>query len=181
VVSVRFDPDRGKFVVRWRDGGGRRCRRFDTESDAIAFDAYLVPRVASAGPNADSATRPLEARIARLEARHSDKTRGGVYAYAAKQGVQWRIVFRQSDGTMSSRRGFRSRTAAVTARRRLQEAVDRGEVKGLTRELRNVLDPLRRGPAPYMTAGSHLDLTTHGRKRLVPFFGADPARAAPPR
>lgn len=25
-----------------------------------------------------------------------------------------------------------------------------------------------------MTAGLHIDATTHGRKRLVPFFGADP-------
>ena len=27
---------------------------------------------------------------------------------------------------------------------------------------------------PYMTSGSHQDLTTQGRKRLLPFFGADP-------
>jgi len=61
----------------------------------------------------------------------------------------------------------------VAARRRLQESVDRGEVK-VTREIFDAFWirflPDRRA---YMTAGSHLDLTTHGRKRLVPFFGAD--------
>ena len=30
-MSVRFDHDRGKFVVRWWDDGKRRCRRFDLE------------------------------------------------------------------------------------------------------------------------------------------------------
>lgn len=43
--------------------------------------------------------------------------------------MRWRIVYRQSDGTLSSRRGFTSRTAAATARRKLVESIDRGEVK----------------------------------------------------
>jgi hypothetical protein len=46
-------------------------------------------------------------------------TREGVYAYATGRGVRWRILYRQSDGTLSSKRGFTSRTAAVTARRKL--------------------------------------------------------------
>lgn len=56
-MSVRFDPEQDKFVVRWRDGGKRRCRQFDTESEAVAFDAGLGPRISSAEPNAQSACR----------------------------------------------------------------------------------------------------------------------------
>jgi hypothetical protein len=88
-MSIRFDPDRGKFVVRWWEGGKRRCRRFDSESDAVAFEAALggVPSHGTQGPEADRATRALEARIARLEARRPDRTRGGVYAYAKALGA----------------------------------------------------------------------------------------------
>ena len=83
-------------------------------------------------------------------------------------------VFRQSDGTLSSRRGFTSRTTAATARRRLQESVDRGEVKVSREDFATFWTPIGSGDRrAYMTSGSHLDLVTHGRKRLLPFFGAD--------
>ena len=52
-------------------------------------------------------------------ARSSSGGRGdGVYAYDTSAGVRYRFVFRQHDGTLSTRRGFTSRHAAVTARRR---------------------------------------------------------------
>jgi hypothetical protein len=59
----------------------------------------------------------------------TSEPRDGVYPYATNRGLRWRFVYRQSDGTLSSRRGFTSRTAAVVARRKLQEAIDRGAVK----------------------------------------------------
>jgi hypothetical protein len=31
-------PDRGAWVVRWRDNGAQRARRFKTEGEALAFD-----------------------------------------------------------------------------------------------------------------------------------------------
>ena len=88
--------------------------------------------------------------------------------------MRWRIVFRQSDETLSFRRGFTIRSAAVTARRRLQESVDRGEVKVSRENFESFWTRFVAERRAYMTAGSHLDLTTHGHKRLVPFFGADP-------
>jgi integrase len=175
-MSIRFDPDRGKFVVRWWDDGKRRCRRFDSESDAMAFEAVLggLPSQGTQGPEVDLATRALEARIAKLEARRPDGTRGGVYAYATTEGIRWRFVFRQSDGTLSSRRGFTSRKAAATARRKLVESIDRGEVKVTRQTFGSFWDGFVAERRPYMTPGSHRDLIVHGRKRIVPFFGDDP-------
>jgi hypothetical protein len=53
----------------------------------------------------------------------------GVYAYETAEGVRYRFLFRQADGSLSIRRGFTSRRAAVTARRRLIESIERCEVK----------------------------------------------------
>jgi hypothetical protein len=97
----------------------------------------------------------------------------GVYAYSTRNGVRYRFVFRQSDGTISSRRGFASRRAAATARRKLRESVDRGEVVVCREEFAAFWERFVRDKRPYVTAGSHLDLTAHGRKRLLPFFGED--------
>jgi hypothetical protein len=57
------------------------------------------------------------------------RAKAGVIPYATNDGVRWRFVYRQSDGSLSSRRGFARRTAAATARRERIESVDRGEVK----------------------------------------------------
>jgi hypothetical protein len=35
---VSVHPDRGAWVVRWRDNGAQRARRFKTEAEALAFD-----------------------------------------------------------------------------------------------------------------------------------------------
>ncbi len=83
-------------------------------------------------------------------------------------------MFWQSDGSQSNRRGFTSRRAAATARRRLIESIERGEVK-VARETfgtfwARFLDERR----AYLTKGSIADLESHGRKRLLPAFGAMP-------
>ena len=42
-MSVQYDPARAKFVVRWREDGKQRGRRFSSESEARAFDARVNP------------------------------------------------------------------------------------------------------------------------------------------
>jgi len=85
-------------------------------------------------------------------------------------------VYRQSDGSLSSRRGFTSRGAAVRARRRLLESVDRGEVKVSRENFGAYWERFCAERRAYMTAGSHVDLRTHGRKRQRP--GPDGAALA---
>ena len=41
-MSIHFDASRDRFVVRWKQDGRRRVRRFRSEADAIAFDASLL-------------------------------------------------------------------------------------------------------------------------------------------
>jgi hypothetical protein len=85
-------------------------RRFVDEADARGFAATVSP---TGGQD-----------IAR------DVKRGdGVYVYETKDGTRYRFSFRQADGTLSTRRGFTSRRAAATERRRLIESIERGEVK----------------------------------------------------
>jgi hypothetical protein len=47
----------------------------------------------------------------------------GVYPYETSAGTRWRFAFRQSDGSLSNRRGFASPRAAATAKRRLEESI----------------------------------------------------------
>jgi hypothetical protein len=138
--------------VRWREGGRNRSRTFGTLEAAEAFDAASRPPRAVVAPPPSSP--------------HGD----GIYAYSTRRGVRFRFVFRQSDGTMSTRRGFTSRRAAADARRRVVESIERGEVK-VARETfgvfwRRLLEERR----PYLTVGSYADFATHGRKRLLPTF-----------
>ena len=37
-MSVHYDPNRKRFVVRWREAGRQRSKRFRVEEDAMAFD-----------------------------------------------------------------------------------------------------------------------------------------------
>ena len=116
-MSVHFDRVRGRWIVRWRDNGRQRARRFADEASALDFEAGLGPPPQEAQPT----------RTARLEARVVDQ--GGVYAYETTVGTRWRFVYRQSDGSPTTRRGFESRGAAVAARRAAVERVRRGEVR----------------------------------------------------
>jgi integrase len=146
--------------VRWREAGRNRSRRFVTLGEAEAFDAARR----TAGVEADV---PL--------ARAGHRSGGdGIYPYETTAGIRYRFSFRQSDGTLSTRRGFTSRRAAATARRRLVESIERGEVK-VARETfgtfwTRFLDERR----AYLTKGSIADLESHGRKRLLPAFGDVP-------
>jgi hypothetical protein len=94
-VGVQFDSNRDRFIVRWYEDGKKRCRRFETEEDAEAFDATLIR----------SRGRPSEATTS--AAGHTPESRRGddVYPYKTGKGTRWRFVFRHSDGSLSSRRG----------------------------------------------------------------------------
>lgn len=175
-MSVQYDRSRARFVVRWRVDGRQRVRRFSSEPEAARFDADVNPhgRAAqrAAHPGGHEAAVDQVAEIAAT--RSAREPRDGVYPYATTGGVRWRFVYRQSDGTLSTRRGFTSRTAAATARRKLVESISRGQVKVCREDFETFWNRFTAEKRAYMTAGSHVDLTTHGRKRLVPFFGADP-------
>jgi integrase len=157
-MSVHFDAARQRFVVRWNEGGKRRCRRFRTELEATAFDAQVNTVAAT---HDEFASEPLP------PTRHD-----GIYPYSTKKGVRWRFVFRQSDGTMSSRRGFTSPRAAARARERLNESIRRGEVKVARKSFADFWELVLAQKRRYVTAGSYEDFATHGRKRLLPFFGS---------
>jgi len=150
-VSVR--QDRGAWEVRWRDGSGtRRARRFASEDAARAYDEAL--------------------REVSPAARRSDTARGGsgVYSYATRQGTRWRFVVRRSDGSQTSKRGFTSQRAAVDARRRLVEQVERREVVHTTETFDTYWHRWLGRRRPYLEQGTWADYEVHGRKRLLPAF-----------
>jgi Phage integrase family len=158
-MSVHYEASRDRYVVRWREEGRNRSRRLATLDEAEAFDA--ARRSAGAQPYVPA---------------HAGRRSGGdgIYPYETTAGIRYRFSFRQSDGTLSTRRGFTSRRAAATARRRLVESIERGEVK-VARETfgtfwTRFLDERR----AYLTKGSIADLESQGRKRLLPAFGDVP-------
>jgi integrase len=158
-VSVDSDSCKQRWRVRWREQGRQRTRRFFTQEDARAFDEALRAEV--------EPTEPGRTIVERA---------GGnaIYAYSTKAGVRYRFAFRQSDGTLSTRRGFTSRRAAATARRRLVESIERGEVKVARESFETFWMRLLEERRRYMTKGSAEDFETHGRKRLLPTLGATP-------
>jgi hypothetical protein len=158
-MSIHFDASRDRFVVRWKQDGRRRVRRFRSEADAIAFDASLRRRL-----------RPAPTAASIPSAAAGD----GIYAYETRAGTRFRFVFRQSDGALSTRRGFTSRRAAATARRRLVESIERGEVKVARETFETFWLRLLEEKRPYMTKGSAEDFQAHGRKRLLPSLGVVP-------
>jgi hypothetical protein len=143
-MSVHHDAGRQRWVVRWREDGRQRTRRFRTPEEADSFDEAIRGGKDESAASSQSATAP----------RTTPEGRDGVYPYTTRNGVRWRFVFRQSDGTMSSRRCFTSRRAATRARERLNESIRRGEVKVARETFEDfwvsVLDQKRR----YVTAGS---------------------------
>jgi len=83
-------------------------------------------------------------------------------------------VYRRSDGTQTTKRGFASERAARDARRRLIEQVERGEVRHTKetfgRYWARWLDRRR----PYLEPGTWSGYEIAGRKRLLPAFGGRP-------
>jgi integrase len=150
-MSVHFDRVRERWVARWREAGHQRARRFASESEARAFDARVAP------------ARPVAAV--------AEDGGGGVYTYATTDGTRWRLVFRQSDGRFTSRRGFTSRTAALAARAIAVEAVRRGDVRATRDTFGEFWAKVLEAKRPYVTAGTLQDYATQGRKRLLPWFG----------
>lgn len=172
-MGVHYDTERDRYVVRWRDDDRRRCCRFRTAEEAAEFEARLALRSPGRPATDQQVLAEAAASASKLGRDRPDEARDGVYSYKTTRGTRWRIVFRQSDGTLSSRRGFTSRTAARNARRKLVESVERGEVKVSREDFETFWNRFVAQRRAYMTAGSHLDLATHGRKRLVPFFGRE--------
>ncbi len=158
-MSVHFDRVRGRWIVRWRDNGRQRARRFAGEASALEFEASLRPPPAVVEREA----------VAMLEAGVIDQ--GGVYAYETAAGTRWRFVFRQTDGSLTTRRGFQSRGAAFSARRAVVEAVRRGEVRASRETFGEFWTTVLEAKRPYVTAGTLQDYATQGRKRLLPWFG----------
>jgi integrase len=153
-MSVR--ADRGGWEVRWRDGSGRnRARRFGSEEAAQAFDAAL---------------QDLEPRDRRSPAEYGRG--GGVYSYETRRGSRWRFVYRRSDGSQTTKRGFLSEKAARDARRRLIEQIERGEVRHTREAFEAYWNRWLARRKPYLEAGTWQDYEIHGRKRLVPALGS---------
>ena len=157
-MSIHFDASRERFVVRWKQdgvgGSGASARRRTRSCSTRRCSGPLARPDASVG--ADGSRR------------------GRIYAYATRGGTRYRFVFRQSDGKLSTRRGFTSRRAAATARRRLVESIERGEVKVARETFETFWLRLLEERRPYMTKGSAEDFQTHGRKRLLPSLGSTP-------
>jgi hypothetical protein len=116
-MSVHYDRGRDRWVVRWREAGQQRPRRFPDEAAARWFKAQ------SRRP-AHVAARLHESQRCRHRARH--RGRAGV-----------------------ARRGPRDE-----------------------RRLRRLLGQAARGQAPVRHGRPPAGLLTHGRKRLLPWFGA---------
>ncbi len=149
---------RGGWEVRWRDASGRRrARRFATEDAARAFDEALA-EISPGARRADTA-------------RHGSG--GGVYAYRTADGPRWRFVYRRSNGTQTSKRGFTSERAARDARR-LIEQIERGEVRHTKQTFGGYWERWLHRRRPYLEPGTWSGYEIAGRKRLLPAFGAAP-------
>ena len=154
-VSVRLH--RGGWEVRWRDADSRqRARRFQSEEAARAFDDALT-EVSPSTRRSDTA-------------RHGRS--GGIYSYETGNGIRWRFVYRRSDGTQTSKRGFASERAARAARRRLIEQVERGEVRHTKETFAVYWDRWLGQRRPYLEPGTWRGYEIDGRMRLLPGFGA---------
>lgn len=149
---------KGKWEVRWRDTTGRqRSQRFRSEEAAEEFDKLIHDN---------------ERVERRREGKHGRS--GGVYPYETAAGTLWRYVTRRSDGSLTSKRGFTSETAARTARRRITEKRERGEIIH-TKETFGVFFPrwlARR--KPYLGEGTWSAYERDGRLRLLPALESMP-------
>ena len=95
-MGVQYDKTRRKYVVRWREDGRQRNRRFATQEAAETFNETLHRRRA----------RPSEPVAPIVRPPPEPQLGDGVYAYQTKDGRRWRFTFCHADGSTSSRRGF---------------------------------------------------------------------------
>ena len=150
-------------VASWRLGGplarlGRPSAipSLSSENAARVFDEAIA-EVAPAARRADTA-------------RHGRS--GGVYSYATASGTRWRFVYRRTDGTQTTKRGFASERAARDARRRLIEQVERGEVRHTKETFGGCWERWLTRRRPYLEPGTWIGYEIHRRLRLVPAFGS---------
>jgi hypothetical protein len=71
---MHYDATRGKYTVRWAEDGRRRIRRFDTEEEAVEFEASVTMR----------SDEPRGRAVATSELSRGD----GIYAYATRAGLR---------------------------------------------------------------------------------------------
>lgn len=148
---------KGAWEVRWRDSTGRqRAKRFREESAARAFDESI----------GELATGE------RARRRHGQA--GGVYPYPTRSGTRWRYVARRSDGSMTSKRGFTSETAARDARRRMVEQVERREVIHTNETFGEFWGSWLERRKPYLEPGTYGAYERDGRLRLLPALAEIP-------
>src|SRR5215211_7568207 len=123
-MSVQFDSSRSRWVVRWYEAGRQRSRRFADEPAARGFDADRRAAKTTARREAAMAGElaALRARVETLEQQLPGEARAtGVFAYATRQGVRWRVAVSQPDGRVTTRRGYRTHESARQARHQLAD------------------------------------------------------------
>jgi integrase len=105
-------------------------------------------------------------------ARQSDYP--GVYPYQGPGGeALYYCRYPRSDGTWTTKRGFRSARAANGFRTAAVSDARRGEVATTPKDSFAVLfDRWLSRRRPYLSEGTHRDYEVHGRKRLKPALGA---------
>jgi hypothetical protein len=135
-------------VVRWRDDGGQRARRFSSEAEAIAFHEGVTGGVAKPGSSTPN-----------------------VYPYETSAGTRWRYSYRDSRGRLSTKRGFLTERAAARDREERMGRVRQGTVVVSRMSFGEFFPDWLRRRRPYVTAGTWADYEVHGRKRLLPHFG----------
>jgi hypothetical protein len=174
-MGVHYDAARRRYVVRWNSDGRRQVRRFQHESEAIAFAETVVQplgRPPSTGNDLERAR--LGERTREVDARHH-RDGDGIHPYETAAGVRWRFNFRQSDRTLSTRRGFATRAAAAAAKRRLLEDIRRGDVKVSQRDLRGLLESRASGEAAVHDGRLPLGLRDARAKATHPVLRPGPA------
>ena len=168
-MSVQFDSSRNRWVVRWSEAGRQRTRRFAHEQTARGFDAERrEARIAAREAQATGLVgeRAPSRALQTIEGQSpADAQATGVYSYATHQGVRWRIAVKQPDGTVTTRRGYRTHAAACRARDLVTHTGAPGAEASFGCFWRRWLVEKQ----PYLTEGSLEDLATHGRKRLLPY------------
>jgi hypothetical protein len=94
----------------------------------------------------------------------------GVYPYATRSGVRWRIAVGRQDGSTTTRRGYASREAAWCA----QERLSGGRAPAAELSFGRFWIQWLADKRPYLTEGAIEDLEGHGTKRLLPHLAHRP-------
>jgi hypothetical protein len=166
---VSVHPDRGAWVVRWRNNGAQRARRFKAEAEALAFDegvsgAAAKPR--SSTPN--------------------------VYPYETPEGTRWRSSYCDSRGRLSTKRGFlpsaprhatgrKARPPPPAARNAFSPRSPSGALSAITAAIgakNGSVFPTKRSAISHATVAAAVPCTTGDRS--TDHFAARESKAWPP-